>query len=200
MAETRERILKTSFSLFLQKSFKEVTMNEIVTASGLSKGAFYHHFQSKEHLFVEVINTFFFDQLFIDYKKLNQNSLWDFYHDYAMLLKKTIVASRGFLNYSDTKANLNYLTMMFDALKLFPGFQDKVREAQKNELDAWTSVVARARSNGEFTSPMSDEQIARMFIYSNDGIALHLLLSGNIEKVDQEMITLWDNFYREVKD
>lgn len=197
MTNTRNIILKTSFSLFLQKSFKEVTMNEIVNASGLSKGAFYHHFQSKEQLFVEVINSFFFDHMVIDYEKLNKNSLWDFYHDYAQLLKKTLMA---FKEFTDTKANINILTLMFDALNLFPGFRDKLREAQQKELDAWTSIVAKARANGEFESPMSDEQIARMFIYSNDGIGLHLLLNGNMETADQEMLKLWDNFYMEVKD
>lgn len=200
MTLSKEHILKISFCLFLQKSFKEVTLHEIVSAAGLSKGAFYHYFQSKEQLFVEVIDTFFFDQMIVDYKKLNQNSLWDFYHDYAAQLKNTIVASRQYLNICDTKANLNYLTLMFDAMKLFPGFQEKVRQAQQNELEAWTSVVAKARNNGEFASPMSDEQLARMFIYSNDGIGLHLLLNGNLENVEHEMITLWDNFYWEVKD
>ena len=175
-------------------------MNEIVNASGLSKGAFYHHFQSKEHLFVEIINTFFFDQVIIDYRELSKNSLLDFYHDYAHQLKNKLIAFKEHLNYSDAKANINYLTMMFDALNLFPGFRDKVREAQQNELDAWTSVIASSRSNGEFASPMSDQQIARMYIYSNDGIGLHLLLNGDVDIIDHELITLWDNFYRELKD
>jgi AcrR family transcriptional regulator len=175
-------------------------MNEIVNATGLSKGAFYHYFQSKEHLFVEVINTFFFDQMMIDCRKLSQNSLWEFYHDYAEQFKKTLIACRQYLNYCDTKANMNYLTLMFDALNLFPGFRGKLREAEQNELDAWTSVVRMSRSNREFSSPMSDEQIARMFIYSNAGIGLHLLLNGDFDTVDHEMLTLWDNFYRELKD
>lgn len=200
MPKSKEHILKTSFSLFLQKSFKEVTMNEIVVASGLSKGAFYHYFQSKERLFAEVINTFFFDQMMIDYGKLSTKSLWDFYHDYAQQLRKTLIVFKGYVHYSDTKANVNSLTMIFDALNLFPGFRDKLREAQQKELDAWTAVIAKSRNNGEFSSPMSDEQIARMFIYSNDGITLHLLLDGELDSVDQEMLTLWDNFYRELKD
>jgi len=171
-------------------------MNEIVAASGLSKGAFYHHFRSKERLFVEVINTFFFDQMMIDYGKLSTNSLRDFYHDYALQLKKTLIVFNEYVNLSDTKANVNTLTMVFDALNLFPGFRDKLREAQQIELDAWTAIIAKSRGEGEFSSPMSDEQIARMFIYSNDGITLYLLLNGGMDTVDREMLTLWDNFYR----
>ena len=53
--KSKEHILITAFSLFLQKSFKEVTMKEIVKETGLSKGAFYHYFESKEQLFLELL-------------------------------------------------------------------------------------------------------------------------------------------------
>ena len=55
MNETKGHILNVALKLFLQKNFKEVTMKEIVDKTGLSKGAFYHYFQSKEKLFEEII-------------------------------------------------------------------------------------------------------------------------------------------------
>lgn len=174
-------------------------MNEIVNATGLSKGAFYHYFESKEKLFVEVINTFYFDKMVVDYNALNHNSLWDFYHDYVSIIKKSLLDFKSFVNFKDTDANINYFNMMFDALNLFPGFRNTLRETQKKELQAWTSVVCSAREKSEFDSPMSDEQIARMFIYSNDGIGLYLLLNGDVDNIDKEMLDLWDNFYRELK-
>lgn len=200
MSETKEFILKTAFSLFIQKSFKEVTMNEIVKATGLSKGAFYHYFESKEKLFIEVINSFYFDKMVFDYAKLNHNSLREFYLDYINEVKQLIQNFKMFLNYEDAGTNINYITLMFDALKLFPGFRDRVKEEQKKELNAWTSVIKNARDKKEFCSPMSDEQIARMFIYSNDGIGLYLLLNGNFDNAHSEMLNLWDNFYKEIAD
>ena len=175
-------------------------MNEIVSATGLSKGAFYHYFESKEQLFVEVINTFYFNKMVIDYGKLSNDSLWAFYHEYAEQIKIIINDFKAYLNSNDAKTHINYLIMMFDALNLFPGFRDKLREAQKKELDAWTAVIKKSRINDEFSSPMSDEQIARIFIYSNGGIALHLLLIGDYDTLDYEILTLWDNFYKELKD
>jgi len=200
VSDSKEHILKTSFSLFLQKSFKEVTMNELVAAAGLSKGAFYHYFESKEKLFSEVIDTFYFKNMTIDYSKLSHESLWQFYHDYAKEITGLINESKAFLDTKDQEANINYFIMMFDALKLFPDFRNKLRETQQKELDAWSAIVKIGREKGEFESPMSDEQIARMFIYSTDGIALYLLMNGNYENVENEMIKLWDNFYKEVKD
>ncbi|MBN1398381.1 MAG: TetR/AcrR family transcriptional regulator [Bacteroidetes bacterium] len=200
MTDSKEHILKTSFSLFLQKSYKEVTMNELVTAAGLSKGAFYHYFESKEKLFSEVIDTFYFRNMTIDYSKLSHESLYNFYHDYAKEITKLINESKTFLDTKDREANINYFIMMFDALKLFPDFRDKLRETQQKDLDAWSAIVEIGREKGEFESPMSDEQIARMFIYSIDGIAVYLLMNGSYENIENEMIKLWDNFYKEVKD
>ncbi len=200
MSDTRERILQTAFSLFLRKSYKEVTLNELIEATGLSKGAFYHYFASKEQLFIEVINVFFFEKSFIDYSKLSHDSLWSFYHDYAKAVQKLINSYKDYIDYKKTEASINYFTLIFDALKHFPGFRKKLMEAQKKELNAWTKIVKIGREKGEYSSSMSDEQLARMFIYSNDGIALYVLMNGNYNNIEHEMITLWDNFYKEVKD
>ena len=137
--------------------------------------------------------------MIIDYNGFNRNSLKEFYYDYVAHIKNVFGGSMKHFNNSDSGMNINYITMMFDALKLFPDFQDKIVKAQHDELEAWTGIIQECRDRGEFTSPMTDDQIARMFIYSNDGIALHLMLEGNFEKAFPEMLNLWDNFYKEIK-
>ena len=199
MKDSKEHILKTAFNLFLRKNYKEVTMKEIVTESGLSKGAVYHYFVSKEQLFIDVINTFFFERMIVDYSKLNQNSLWEFYHDYVEYIQNVFGGSMKEFSNSESVININYITIMFDALKLFPDFQNKIIKMQHDELESWTKVIKQSRDKGEFFSPMTDDQIARMFIYSNDGIALHLMLEGKFEEAFPEMLNLWDNFYKEIK-
>src|ERR1039457_5565225 len=81
MKDTKQHILQIAFTLFLQKSFKEVTMNEIVAATKLSKGAFYHYFTSKEQLFEEVINRFYLQLANIDYSQFSHKSLKSFIGD-----------------------------------------------------------------------------------------------------------------------
>ncbi|MDH7603600.1 MAG: helix-turn-helix domain-containing protein [Melioribacter sp.] len=197
---TKDHILRTAFKLFLQKNYKEVTLRDIVRETGLSKGGFYHYFSSKEQLFMEVINTYYFEKMQIDYSKLSHDSLRDFYHDYVKQVKRTMTTLRKELFKSNTPVNINYITILFDAMKLFPDFQNKIKKALREELNEWTNIVKSARRKKEFSSPMTDEQIARMFIYSNDGIALRLLLEGNLKNIDKEMLKLWNNFYKEVKD
>ncbi|PWI59474.1 TetR family transcriptional regulator [Bacillus subtilis] len=50
MNEKKERIIKTSIRLFAKKGFAATTIQEIASECGISKGAFYLHFKSKEAL------------------------------------------------------------------------------------------------------------------------------------------------------
>lgn len=90
MHETRDLILSTSFKLFLQKSYKDVTMRELVAKTGLSKGAFYHYFASKEELFIEVVNTFFLTTPYKLYGELVNLSLYDFYHGFNKKMEEFV--------------------------------------------------------------------------------------------------------------
>jgi AcrR family transcriptional regulator len=52
--ETHERILATAENLFLTRGLNETSMNDIVEATGLSKGALYSHFNGKEELILAI--------------------------------------------------------------------------------------------------------------------------------------------------
>ena len=49
--ESTQRIISVSLTLFKEKGFEKTSMQDIVNASGLSKGAIFHHFKSKEEIF-----------------------------------------------------------------------------------------------------------------------------------------------------
>jgi AcrR family transcriptional regulator len=54
-ARTRELLIDTAAELFIRRGYEAVSMNDIATAAGLTKGAVYGHFRSKGQLLVEVI-------------------------------------------------------------------------------------------------------------------------------------------------
>ena len=53
---TVEKILAVAEELFLTKGFDKTSMQDIVNGLGMSKGAIFHHFNSKEEIF-EAIST-----------------------------------------------------------------------------------------------------------------------------------------------
>lgn len=194
---TREHILKVSLYLFLQKGFKEVTMREIVEKSEMSKGAIYHYFKSKEHLFLETINIIFSSTLDNQYNKCNKDSLYQFYNDYIIHLIESSNSQTG----SDERniLSMNYFSLILDALKHFPYLNEKFVESLEVQLKVWKEVIHAAKTKEEIRSPMKDEQIAKMFIYSSGLGIYNIFTNGNSEDTKDTLLDLWDSFYEELK-
>ncbi len=60
--DSKERILAAAIRDFAQKGFANTSMNDIVRASGLSKGGVYWHFESKDAIVEAVFDQFFSEQ------------------------------------------------------------------------------------------------------------------------------------------
>jgi TetR/AcrR family transcriptional regulator, transcriptional repressor for nem operon len=202
MNDSKEHIIKVACKLFLQKSYREVTMQELVKSTGLSKGAFYHYFESKEQLFLEVLEFFFSSVMIHHYEKYSMDSFYNFYHDYANEIK---TYGNEYVKYligdeSEGQFNINFFNMAFDALKLFPDFRAKMVNEQKKELKIWIDVIGSARDKGEIKSTMSDEEIAQIYIYSSDGVAMHMVMKGTrVEEMVAPFMKLWDKLYEQIK-
>jgi TetR/AcrR family transcriptional regulator, fatty acid metabolism regulator protein len=55
---TRDRILTAALEVFAGKGYHRAIVDDIVRASGTSKGAVYHHFPNKEAVFVALVDDF----------------------------------------------------------------------------------------------------------------------------------------------
>ena len=66
--ETREKILDVSLELFRTKSYEKTTILDIVEAMKASRGAFYHHFKSKEEVLCAILER-------------KENADWDEYFE-----------------------------------------------------------------------------------------------------------------------
>ena len=56
-ADTRKSILDVSLNLFSQNGYDATSVAEICQQAQVSKGAFYHHFPSKQELFLALMET-----------------------------------------------------------------------------------------------------------------------------------------------
>lgn len=60
-AVRRAELIDCAQTLFLRKGYERTTINDVIAATALSKGAFYHHFRAKEDL-LEAIAARFAEQ------------------------------------------------------------------------------------------------------------------------------------------
>jgi len=56
--ETRRKILESARRLFNKNGFSDVSIDEIMTSAGLTRGGFYRHFRDKDELYAETVRWF----------------------------------------------------------------------------------------------------------------------------------------------
>jgi AcrR family transcriptional regulator len=57
-AVRRRELIDCAQTMFLSRGYERTTINDVIVATGLSKGAFYHHFRSKEELLEAIAARF----------------------------------------------------------------------------------------------------------------------------------------------
>ncbi|MDR1269796.1 MAG: TetR/AcrR family transcriptional regulator [Planctomycetaceae bacterium] len=190
MKDTKEHILKTSLRLFLQKNYKEVTMQEIVKETGLSKGAFYHYFTGKDKVFEEVVRYFYEYCLLADYRLYPTDSLKAFYNAYLDKVRRNMA---GQIENAPEKSPF---VMIIEALRRLPNLREIQEKEHAEELGYWKIAVKNAKKSREITTELSDETIARMFISLADGVLLHQTLSSqNFEDTVRELKKLYGSLF-----
>lgn len=198
MNETKKFIIKTALKLFLQKGYKAVTMSELVQATGLSKGAFYHHFESKEQLF-KVIVSLFFNLETIDYSDFPGDSLDEFYHRYVDSVAESMHQLYTYIGGEEAEGSYNFYLIMFDALRLFPEFLEMEQNQYRQDRKAWEQIINRAKRKKEIRSKVPDEELARLFLYTTDGVFIRFVNENRKESYPAVLLKSFDAIYSGLK-
>jgi AcrR family transcriptional regulator len=201
MNDTKDFIIKTAFKLFLLNSFRDVTMQEIVKATKLSKGAFYHYFKSKEELFLEVVENFFLFDVFLNKNENLKNiSLKEYCLEYLTHTHEFIEEIKNVvgLDTDNIEHNISYFTMVFDAMRRFPDFKEKVLASQIKDLEIWQIIIENATKNQEISPKMSSEMSAKIFLQTVDATFLYSLNEKRFAEALEEIKKIWEGFYIEL--
>ncbi|MCK8061057.1 MULTISPECIES: TetR/AcrR family transcriptional regulator [unclassified Fusibacter] len=123
------RVINSAFEIFTKNDYEKASMNNIVKASGVSKGLIYHYFGNKEGLF-----NFLFDfAMNMSFKGINDSIDWtntDFFDRYKMMVAaklgyfKTYPYMLSFFDKYRTHTRTKNIKINFE--KEYPGFRDKI--------------------------------------------------------------------------
>jgi AcrR family transcriptional regulator len=195
LKNTKENIVAKSLGLFLTKSYRDVTMSEILNRTGLSKGGFYHYFSSKEDLFKEILNLFIqFGSA--DYNNFDRTSLKQFYTSYTTSITGALQKISSFVSSDSTEnLSLNFFFIMFEAASRVPEFLLMEKEIYKRDLAEWISMIENARQNGEIESSASNEEIAKLFLYCTDGVFVRFVNNIQEATYQDELQKAFDTIY-----
>ena len=61
--DTREKLVRTAERLMLRDGYSATRVDEVIRKAGLSKGSFYHFFDSKESLGLAALERYYTDRV-----------------------------------------------------------------------------------------------------------------------------------------
>jgi len=97
--QTQERIISTAQQLFAEQGFVQTGVSQICRNAGISKGAFYHHFSSKDDLFLRLLEDWTESiHLQINQRFENSASIQDGFLETSRSLKEIINGSSNNLS------------------------------------------------------------------------------------------------------
>jgi AcrR family transcriptional regulator len=193
MADTKKQILHTALKLFLKNPYKEVSLRDIVNEVGLTKGAFYHYYTSKEQLFEETVRYFYNNALITNYSRFPKTSLKEFYEYYLQMLQEPD-------DFDELEGERTFFVFLTEASKKIPDFLEIHIAQRKKELWAWSEIMETAKSKKEIKTDISNDELAAMFLTISDGSILEMTLGGKGgREALQSMKKNWDNLYNLLK-
>jgi len=96
---SKEQILEAAMKVFVKNGYSQTRMEDIAEVSGLSKGAIYHHYDSKKSLFLSLIDyweEYFFFKVFFN-KDVKSKKAEDLLRDMAKDIIETFKSSKYIL-------------------------------------------------------------------------------------------------------
>ncbi|HAN19757.1 MAG: hypothetical protein A2X13_12300 [Bacteroidetes bacterium GWC2_33_15] len=206
MNDTKERILSIALYYFIKKPYTEVTMSEILKASGLSKGGFYHHFESKEILYHEVINKFILGTFMMEYNHFISNPYDLPFCDFVpVYIKSTLEHLLEFANIKlgELKLNaedINLYMVMFDMMKHYKGFGAMLDKLHQSEIEMFKTLIDKAKEEGELRKEIDSQSLASHVHTLMHGIGVLAMLDEGLERnIEKDIRDHFNNLFQLIK-
>ena len=177
-------------------------MNEILKASDMSKGGFYHHFESKEALYHEVVDHFILRTFIQEYGHFMSNPydlpLREFIPAYIDSTLKHLVelTDTGFGKFKLKMEEVNLYMLMFDMMKHYKGYEKVIEEHHESEVNMFRILIDKAKEKGEIKQELDSLSLAGTIHTLMHGIGVLVLFDEKMENLEAQIKSHFDNFYR----
>ena len=180
-----EAILGEALSQFLAKGYSAVSIREIILPLGISKGGFYHHYSSKEALFLAVV----------------ERVLQEWQTAVSVLLSETARSVHDrmlslFLSPRE-RTGVHY-GLLYEGLRALPGARERTMEVVDRIIGHCEALLVEGQERGEIRDFLDCKSWAFQIAAQVEGGYL-LATLGGVEKLDDHLQRSFESTWRGVK-
>jgi len=168
----KNKIITSAFQLFLEHGYHGVSLSDIISATSLSKGAIYHHFDSKYAIYLAAIEEYFFKILQMEFPEDDHLAI-------HVRLKKRY---ESFINIIDFVEHIGDSGIEFPIRSYFI-FQleserdeyilKRVKKAMNKYRQEITKMVKSAFESNEIHTEIAPSILAKQIMSMIEGIVIH---------------------------
>ena len=150
--KTKKNIVSAAWRLFYEQGYDDTTVDEIIRASGTSKGTFYHYFKGKDALLTSLSELF--DNKYEELIQEMPEEMGNF--------EKLLYLNQELFGMIETSVSRGRLASMYSSQLVTKGEkhlldQNRIYYRLLNEL------IAKGQRDGELTTRMSANEIAKIY-------------------------------------
>jgi AcrR family transcriptional regulator len=162
----KDRIIEESIKFFLKKSFKGTSIQDITDTLGITKGAFYWHFKSKDELLETIIEKYdeeLFEKLYTYMKDFKSDFIKKFrvYHKYINEYAK-----------SNSEISILFVTLAAEMAGSGTSAEKRIKDVYNKYLNFIVSLLRLGKNEGFFRPEYNVNLNAHIIIAIHNGIFL----------------------------
>ena len=174
--ETSNRILTQAMGIFLEKGYHGTSIDDITRAAGVTKGALYWHFRSKEDLLKKIVENF--ERRFLD--GLIQ-AVKDVQGDIRGKIEKYFRYNAAF-SYYNRELCVSFTTLAAELVGAHHGTEPEFKRIYKKYQKFLSTLILRGKKEKMFKKEIDADLAALIIIAFHDGILIRWFM--NRDEID----------------
>ncbi len=189
--KTKKKIIDSAKNIFYEKGFRDTTIDDIAKAIGLSRGAVYWHFKSKEEIFISIYDEFMsrLDSIVgetIGKKDATIVSIYEY-------MQKTIYMLVSDYSYRTTLDLLLFRTELTQKLQVLKQRDDLWVEDILNTI---VHIVDTQIKKGDLKINLTSKELAVSIISMHRGLAFVYTMNNKVLPQENSYKTIIDIFFK----
>ena len=187
---TKGKIVSAAWQLFYEQGYDNTTVEEIVEASGTSRGSFYHYFDGKDALLSSL--SYLFDEKYDELTETMNPALSP--------IEKLILMNQELFLMIDNTVSVDLLSQLF-ATQLITSGEKHMMNPNRTYFKLLRQVISEGKQSGVFQEAFSVNDIAKAYAMFERGLMYDWCISSGSYSLCQYARTMMpmflDGFCRE---